>query len=69
MRIIVPSYFSKRDFLWLVIVLFVGLIFVVVVDSYRASQSDRLTADDTMVPVMINSFDTKILDRLKEMEK
>ncbi len=69
MRIIVPSYFSKRDFLWLVIVLFVGLIFVVVVDSYRASQSDRLTADDTMVPVTINSFDTKILDRLKEMEK
>lgn len=69
MRIIVPSYFSKRDFLWLVIVLFVGLIFVVVVDSYRASQSDRLTTDDTMVPVTINSFDTKILDRLKEMEK
>jgi hypothetical protein len=69
MRIIVPSYFSKRDFLWLVIVLFVGLIFVVVVDSYRASQSDRLTTDDTMVPVTINSFDTKILDRLKEMSK
>lgn len=69
MRIIVPSYFSKRDFLWLVIVLFVGLIFVVIVDSYRASQSDRLAADDTMVPVTINSFDTKILDRLKEMSK
>lgn len=69
MRIIVPSYFSKRDFLWLIIVLFVGLIFVVVVDSYRASQSDRLTADDTMVPVTINSMDTKVLDRLKEMNK
>lgn len=69
MRIIVPSYFSKRDFLWLVIVLFVGLIFVVVVDSYRASQTDRLTTDDTMIPVTINSFDTKILDRLKEMSK
>lgn len=69
MKVVLPSYFSKRDFLWLVIVLFVGLIFIVIVDSYRSSQSDRLSADDTMVPVSISAFDTKILDRLKSLTK
>ncbi len=69
MKVVLPSYFSKRDFLWLVIVLFVGLIFIVIVDSYRSSQSDRLSADDTMVPISISAFDAKILDRLKSLTK
>ena len=66
MALSVPHSYHPRDLYILFGVIFLGLVSVVIFESYRASQIDRLQPESDQNTVTIQQPDLKVLEMLKQ---
>lgn len=59
---------TKQDILIIAILLFLVTIFAVGYDAYQKSKTDTQDVTVEVPPVVVNSLDIKVFDRLREMK-